>query len=67
MEEKPYGLFYSHGGGGSVREPFEELFKRMRIGSKIGKTIESYGSPNNKVLEACRELGQQLAENMKMK
>ncbi|MGC9781247.1 MAG: NAD(P)H-dependent oxidoreductase [Candidatus Heimdallarchaeota archaeon] len=64
LEDKPYGLFYSHGGGGSVREPFEELFRRMRIGSKIGKTIESYGSPNNKVLEECQKLGQQLVENI---
>lgn len=62
LENKPYGLFYSHGGGGTVREPFEGLFRRMRIGSKVGKTIESYGSPSNAVVGACRELGQQLAD-----
>lgn len=62
LEDKPYGLFYSHGGGGTIREPFEDLFRRMRIGSKVGKTIESYGSPNSKVLEECRELGQKLIE-----
>ncbi len=65
LEDKPYGLFYSHGGGGRVREPFEKLFRIMRIGSKIGKTIESNGSPNSKVLEECRVLGQQLVEKMK--
>ena len=59
LEDKPYGLFYSHGGGGAVRGPLEELFSRM--GSKVGKTIESYGRPNDAVLEACRELGRQLA------
>jgi multimeric flavodoxin WrbA len=64
LEDKPYGLFYSHGGGGSVREPFEALFRRMRVGEKVGKTIESYGRPNNTVLEACHELGQQLADVM---
>lgn len=65
LEDKPYGLFYSHGGGGSVREPFEKLFRMLRIGPKIGKTVESYGSPNSKVLEECRVLGQQLVENSK--
>jgi NAD(P)H dehydrogenase (quinone) len=59
LEGKPYGLFYSHGGGGRVRGPFEDLFSRM--GSQVGETIKSYGRPNDGVLEACRELGQQLA------
>ncbi|MHA1244577.1 MAG: flavodoxin family protein [Candidatus Heimdallarchaeota archaeon] len=64
LEDKPYGLFYSHGGGGRVREPFEKLFRIMKIGSKIGKTIESYGSPDDSVLKACHDLGQQLAKNV---
>lgn len=59
LENKPYGLFYSHGGGGEVRRPLEELFRRM--GAQVGETIESYGRPNNAVLEVCRELGRQLA------
>jgi flavodoxin I len=59
LENKPYSLFYSHGGGGDVRGPLEELFARM--GSQVGETIESYGRPNSAVLEACRELGRQLA------
>jgi len=62
LENKPYGLFYSHGGGGSVRGPLEELFSQM--GSKVGKTIESYGRPNDGVLKACRELGLQLARTV---
>jgi len=65
LEDKPYGLFYSHGGGGNVREPFEKLFMMMKLGSKIGRTVESYGNPNSKSLEECRELGQQLVENLK--
>jgi flavorubredoxin len=60
LENKPYGLFYSHGGGGRVRGPFQQLFSRM--GSHVGETIESYGRPNDVVLEACRELGRQLAD-----
>jgi len=67
LVDKPYGLFYSHGGGGRVREYFEQLFKMMRIGPKVGNTIESYGQPNNKVLEACRDLGKQLVEYTKKK
>ena len=60
LEDKPYGLFYSHGGGGRVRGPFEQLFGRM--GSQVGETIESYGRPNNAVLSTCRGLGRQLAD-----
>ena len=59
LENKPYGLFYSHGGGGRVRGPLQKLFGRM--GSQVGETIESYGRPTDAVLEACRELGRQLA------
>ncbi len=65
LVDKPYGLFYSHGGGGRVREPFERLFSMMKLGAKIGETIESSGSPNSKELEECRELGKQLVENSK--
>lgn len=60
LENKPYSLFYSHGGGGQVRGPLEELFGRM--GWQVGETVESYGRPNRAVLEACRELGRKLAE-----
>ena len=56
---KPYGLFYSHGGGGAVRGSLENLFQRM--GTQVGHTIESYGRPNASVLAACRDLGGQLA------
>jgi flavorubredoxin len=59
LENKPYGLFYSHGGGGRVRGPLEELFGRM--GWQVGETIESYGRPNRAVLKACHELGRKLA------
>jgi NAD(P)H dehydrogenase (quinone) len=59
LEDKPYGLFYSHGGGGRARGPLEELFSRM--GSQVGETIESYLRPNETVLRICRKLGQQLA------
>jgi flavorubredoxin len=60
LESKSYALFYSHGGGGRVRGPLEDLFSRM--GTQVGETVESYGRPNDAVLEACRELGRQLAD-----
>jgi flavorubredoxin len=62
LENKPYGLFYSHGGGGRVRGPLENLFGRM--GTQVGETVESYGRPNDVALEACRKLGRQLAETV---
>jgi flavorubredoxin len=57
---KPYSLFCSHGGGGRARGPLEDLFGRM--GTQVGETITSRGRPNDPVLDACRELGRQLAE-----
>jgi len=56
---KPYGLFYSHGGGGKVRGPLETLFERM--GSKVGETVESRGAPDEETRKKCRQLGSQLA------
>ena len=60
LEGKPYALFYSHGGGGAVRRPLEELFSRL--GHKVGATVESVGRPGEAVLQACQELGALLAE-----
>jgi flavorubredoxin len=42
-----------------MRLPLKHLFSRM--GVQVGATIESFGRPNEAVLEACRELGRQLA------
>ena len=40
----------------------------MKMGVKIGETIESSGHPNDSVIEACKNLGKQLAEaNLKNK
>jgi len=58
--DKPYALFYSHGGGGKVVGPLEELFSRA--GTKVGQTVASRGKPDETVLAACKDLGRQLAE-----
>jgi multimeric flavodoxin WrbA len=63
LENKPYALFYSHGGGGAVRGPFEQLFSGM--GKKIGETIESRGRPGKAVLDACHKLGSAIAKAAK--
>ena len=60
LTDKPYALFYSHGGGGAVVGPMEKLFSA--IGTKVGQTVESHGAPDGKALKACQELGRQLAE-----
>ncbi len=60
LKNKPYGLFYSHGGGGRVRGPLEDLFKRL--GTKVGETVESKGAPSDECIEKCRALGSALAE-----
>ena len=41
LKGKPYGLFYSHGGGGAVRRPLEELFGRM--GTQVGRPSSHAG------------------------
>ena len=60
LTDKPYGLFYSHGGGGRVIGPLEKLCSKL--GTQVGGTIESCKQPDKKTLDACRQLGKQLAE-----
>lgn len=59
LRGKPYALFYSHGGGGRVRDSLS-IFKR--VGTLVGKPVESNGRPNLEVLDRCRALGRGLAE-----
>ena len=59
LREKPYALFYSHGGGGRVRDAMDRIFSR--IGTLVGEPVGSRGRPDRKVLESCRALGKQLA------
>ncbi len=59
---KPYAVFYSHGGGGRVKEVLS-LFSR--VGTQVGKSIGSQREPNQKVLDDCRALGIELAKSSK--
>jgi len=60
LDGKPYGLFYSHGGGGAVVGPMEKLFSRT--GTKVGETVGSRGAPDAAAVAACKALGKRLAE-----
>jgi len=60
LVDKPIALFMTHGGGGAAKEPFEKLFGRL--GHQVGETVESLRAPSAGVVEACKELGRQLAE-----
>jgi len=62
LTDKPVGLFFSHGGGGKVREPLE-IFGQ-KIGPQVGDTVESKGSPDEQVVSACENLGKKLAETV---
>lgn len=57
--DKPYAIFYSHGGGSRVKRSFT-LFRG--IGNQIGKPVESNGTPNTDVLDMCMALGVELAK-----
>jgi len=60
LKGKPYVLFYSHGGGGKVRDAMLNIFKR--VGRLVGEPVGSRGRPSPEVLEKCRDLGKALAQ-----
>jgi len=60
LREKPYALFYSHGGGGRVKDAMQQIFSR--VGTLIGKPVGSRGRPDQQILERCKALGKELAE-----
>ena len=59
FQNKPYVIFYSHGGGGRIRQVLN-LFNR--IGTQVEMPIESYGRPNQRILDECKVLGIKLAK-----
>ena len=62
LKNKPYVLFYSHGGGGRVKDVMLRIFGR--VGTVIGEPVGSRGRPDPQVLEKCKALGKELAESV---
>ena len=61
-QQRPYVVFFTHGGGGKAKESFT-LFNRL--GTQIGKTVECQGTPNAQTLKMCKALGTELAKAVK--
>lgn len=60
LRGKPFVLFYSHGGGGRVKDVMPQIFRR--IGTLVGEPVGSSGRPDQRVLERCKVLGRELAK-----
>lgn len=56
---KPAALFYSHGGGGTVRQSLEKFAKRFF--KQVGETVERGPSGAGEAKEKCLALGRELA------
>lgn len=62
LRDKPFVLFYSHGGGGRVKDIMPRIFRR--IGTLVGEPVGSMSRPDKQVLERCKALGRELAKAM---
>ena len=56
---KPVALFYTHGGGGTVRQGLEKFGGRFF--KLVGETVERKPSDAGEAAEKCRALGKELA------
>ncbi|MBU1903307.1 MAG: NAD(P)H-dependent oxidoreductase [Proteobacteria bacterium] len=65
VKGKPAVLFFSHGGGGRVKEPFEYLARKFF--EQLGETIESKRPTGDEAKERCRALGAKLAKKVEKK
>ena len=62
VKGKPAALFFSHGGGGKVRQPFEYLARRFF--EQVGETVEGRRPISIEAKETCRALGQELVREL---
>lgn len=60
VKGKPAALFFSHGGGGRVRQPFESLAGRFF--EQVGDTVEGRRPISGEAKKKCLGLGRQLAK-----
>ena len=63
VKGKPAVLFFSHGGGGRGREPFENLAGKFF--EQVGETVESRRPTGDEAKKKCRALGKELARKLK--
>ena len=62
VKGKPAVLFFSHGGGGRGREPFEYLAGKFF--EQVGVTVESRRPTGDEAKEQCRTLGRELVKKL---
>lgn len=60
VKGKPAALFFSHGGGGRVRQPFEQLANRFF--EQVGETVGSGRPISDEAKKKCIALGRELAK-----
>ena len=63
VKGKPAALFFSHGGGGKVKQTLENLAGRFF--EQLGETVESRRPTGDEAKKKCHALGKELAENVK--
>jgi multimeric flavodoxin WrbA len=63
VKGKPAVLFFSHGGGGRGREPFENLAGKFF--EQVDETVESRRPTGDEAKKKCRALGKELARKLK--
>jgi multimeric flavodoxin WrbA len=60
VKGKPAALFFSCGGGGKVRQPFESLVQRFF--QQVGETVGSERPISNEAKKKCLALGKELVK-----
>ncbi len=62
VKGKPAALFFSHGVGGKVKQPFEYLAHRFF--EQVGETVEARRPIGHEARQKCAALGQELAKKL---
>jgi multimeric flavodoxin WrbA len=62
VKGKPAALFFSCGGGGKVKQPFESLAQRFF--QQVGETVGSERPITDEAKERCLALGKELVKNL---
>ncbi len=65
VKGKPAALFFSHGGGGKVRQPFEYLASRFF--QQVGETVEAQRPISGEARKKCLAIGKELVRESDQK